>query len=402
MSQATTMASMEVPIYTHYFPFDERIFIKTNFLILIFHLVFFFFYVGAKSLIKNKDEVVSRLKDKNRSYQVLLFIALSVIILIVSWPFIMDELTRPNWLVSEYSVSNLLIRKKVLFLIPLAGIVLGIHHLKNSKLNMSKWLLLVIGIAILIALLLVFKNPLTEKRNALGPIYLLLIFLFYPRLMNSNVKTTFLLFFSMIVLFPAVQFFTHVDYGFTDLLENPALIFEKNDIDEGYMSLNYDAFINIGVVMEVVEENGLSWGYQLLSALLFFVPRSLWPGKPESSGLVVGEHVIEKYGFYFSNLSNPLVSEGYLNFGYLGVIIMAIALSLTVVYLLTWLNSTDYLKKSIAFYFAMHLIFLLRGDFTNGYSYFIGTLIGLYLVPKLIIRFSNFFFHGKLWVVKKK
>ena len=51
---------------------------------------------------------------------------------------------------------------------------------------------------------------------------------------------------------------------------------------------------------------------------------------------------------------------------------------------INWLQSNDPLKRIMAFYFAVHLLFLLRGDFTNGFTYFIGTLMGVLLVPKLI------------------
>ncbi len=400
LSQVTTMMDMTVPTYTHNFPYDEGIFFKTNALIIVFHIVFFLFYLGTKSLIKTREVTLPVPHKNGRYYQVWLFLILSLIIVVFNIPFIQDELTRPNWLVSSYSVSDLLIRKKVLFVVPLAGIILGSYYLKSSRWSPSRWLSILFIIALLFVILMLLKNPLTEKRNALGPIYLLLIFLFYPKLMNSNVKTLSLLFFAMVVMFPTVQYLTHVNYGFAELLENPELIFKNKDQGQGYMSLNYDAFINIGVVIEIIEKEGLSYGFQSLSAFLFFVPRGIWTGKPDSSGLVVGDYLIDNYDFHFSNLSNPVVSEGYMNFGWLGVIIMAIALALTVVYLLTWLHSANYLKKSIAFYFAMHMIFLLRGDFTNGYSYFIGTLIGLYLLPKIILNLSNFFFHKKVWVSK--
>ncbi|GAK74801.1 hypothetical protein JCM19296_379 [Nonlabens ulvanivorans] len=168
---------------------------------------------------------------------------------------------------------------------PLAGVILCIDYYKNSKINTQKWILATAMLFFLIALVLLFKNPLTEKRNALGPIYLLLFFLFVPKLLNSNVKSTLLLFVVMIIGFPLSQFLTHIDYGFDEILSNPSLLFAKNQLSEGYMSLNYDAFINIGVVMEHVEFDGLSYGYQLLSALLFFVPRSLWVAKPDASGI---------------------------------------------------------------------------------------------------------------------
>jgi hypothetical protein len=95
---------------------------------------------------------------------------------------------------------------------------------------------------------------------------------------------------------------THINYGFEELFNRPSLLLEPINngvLSEGFMSLNYDAFINIGVAMEVVQENGFSYGYQLLSALLFFVPRTIWPGKPESSGLVLGDYLIENYNFNF-------------------------------------------------------------------------------------------------------
>jgi hypothetical protein len=96
-----------------------------------------------------------------------------------------------------------------------------------------------------------------------------------------------------------------------------------------------------------------------------------------------------------------VVSEGYMNFGLLGVVLMAFALALSLVYFLTWLKSTDILKRAVAFYFAVHLLFLLRGDFTNGYSYFVGTFVGLYVVPKLILKISNLLIDRKIWIVKK-
>jgi hypothetical protein len=65
------------------------------------------------------------------------------------------------------------------------------------------------------------------------------------------------------------------------------------------------------------------------------------------------------------------------------------------------LRSADYLKRAVAFYFAMHLLFLLRGDFTNGYSYFIGTLFGLYIIPKIILKGTGFLLNQNIWVSKK-
>ena len=97
--------------------------------------------------------------------------------------------------------------------------------------------------------------------------------------------------------------------------------------------------------------------------------------------------MIDDFGFNYNNLSNPLVSEGYINYGLIGVIIMAILLSYFVIKFIGWLQSSDTLKEIIAFYFSVHLIFLLRGDFTNGLAYFVGTFIGVYIIPKVLIKY---------------
>jgi hypothetical protein len=154
--------------------------------------------------------------------------------------------------------------------------------------------------------------------------------------------------------------------------------------------------------MDYVKEYGFSFGHQLLSAFLFFVPRGIWEGKPISTGELVGNHLIETYNFSYSNLSNPLVSEGYIKFGIMGVIIAPIVLAIVLVKAIAWLKSEDYLKKMMAFYLAIHLIFLLRGDFTNGYTYYVGALIGVIIIPKFIEGLLRFFIYKQdIWKQSK-
>ena len=192
----------------------------------------------------------------------------------------------------------------------------------------------------------------------------------------------------MVVIFPLMSTFTHIDASLKEMIINPSLIVDSfirfGGVSNAFSSLHYDAYANIMATVDYVHVNGFSYGYQLLSSLLFFVPRSLWMSKPTSTGELVGDYLIDKYDFTYNNLSNPLVSEGYIDFGFLGLIFMAIILAYFIIRLLSWLQNSDPLKKYIAFYFAIHLIFLLRGDLTSGFSYYIGTFIGAYTVPKLI------------------
>ena len=155
-------------------------------------------------------------------------------------------------------------------------------------------------------------------------------------------------------------------------------------ITEAFGTLNYDAFANTMATIDYVNKYGFSYGFQFLGSILFFIPRSIWVSKPLSTGKLVGEHLINDYDFGFDNLSNPLVSESYINFGIIGIILTAIFFAFILIRMMRWLQSDYYLKKIMAFYLAIHLIFLLRGDFTNGFSYFIGPLVGVIFIPKTI------------------
>ncbi|TGV03842.1 hypothetical protein [Flavivirga rizhaonensis] len=302
----------------------------------------------------------------------------------------MSVFSKANMQEFNLSKGGVLLRKKVLFLIPLGSIVITYKYLiEKRKINSNTIILFLVLVALLI-LLFIFKNPFTEKRNALGPIYITLIYLFYPKLINSNAKLFLFLFVSMILVFPLISAITHVNISFAEIMSNPIELYlsfvKHGGIVNTFNTLHYDAFANIMATVEFVSNQGYSFGFQLLSAFLFFIPRSIWVSKPLSTGELIGNYLIEEHHFGYNNLSNPIISEGYINFGLFGVLLMAIFLAYFIVKFIRWLNSGNSLKEIIAFYFAIHLMFLLRGDFTNGFVYFIGTFIGVVIIPNLIIK----------------
>ena len=224
-------------------------------------------------------------------------------------------------------------------------------------------------------------------------------------MINTNLKVCGMIFVAMLIGFPLAQLLTHVDYGAQELLYNPSLLLvevEKGALTNGYYSLNYDAFLNIGVVIEHVSNHGLSLGYQMLSGILFFVPRAIWTGKPPSSGLIVGNTLDNDYGFSFTNVSNPFVSEAYHNFGFFGVIFFSFFLVCVIILFMKWLRSGNLFKQCTAIYFSLHLLMFLRGDFTNGMAYMGGALLSLYLLPTLAQALLNtFMFSNKKLAISK-
>tara|TARA_B110000967_G_scaffold180426_1_gene196740 strand:+ start:8708 stop:9913 length:1206 start_codon:yes stop_codon:yes gene_type:complete len=364
----------------------------TNFLILLFNIIFFCSYILIKKK-KLSRELKNPLKDTTYStpLQILVLFIVSVLIFLSNYEYIINEIVSSLYSKSEGTLAIILIKKKVLFFIPFAGVVIAYRYLKSKNRITTNTLISFLLFSLMIILLFVLKNPLTEKRNALGPIYITLIYLFYPKIINTNAKFFLFLFLSMVIAFPLISSITHLDASLSELITNPNVfvdrLIESGSILRAFNTLNYDAFANIMATVDYTELHSLSFGYHLFGALFFFVPRNIWVSKPITTGKEIGNHLIENFNFgdgHFNNLSNSMVSEGYFNFGILGVILLSILLAVTIIKFLNWYRSGDPLKEIIAFYFSVHLIFLLRGDLTNGIAYFVGPLIGVYVIPKLI------------------
>ena len=79
---------------------------------------------------------------------------------------------------------------------------------------------------------------------------------------------------------------------------------------------DFDGFQSTINVVVMVRDLGMNYGRNLLSALLFFVPRVVWSGKSPGTGVDAAEHL----ELDFTNLSAPIMAESYVDFGLLGVI----------------------------------------------------------------------------------
>lgn len=383
--QIDSFYGVENPRFVHFFPFKEHLVVYANILIFIFNFTFIIFYILFKR--KYKFNTKEYQQKAFLPFTILIISIVSFFIFMLSINFVLEEFNRPSWLKSSNPVYFILLWKKFLFFIPFSGIILCFQYFKKKNKLKANFLNIIIFLFFLIIVLLWFKNPLIEKRNALGPIYITLIFLFIPKLLNSNIKTTAFLFFSMIILFPLTAILTHSDATLLEMYNNPVILLQEMEgggITKAFTTLNYDAFANITATIELVHNDGFSFGYQLLGGLLFFIPRGLWVSKPVSSGEMIGDYLVGNYNYSFTNLSNSFLTEGFLNFGVLGVVFFAIILAYIIIRFISWLNSDNYLKKVMAFYFSIHLIFFLRGDFTNGFSYYVGPLLAVMFAPKII------------------
>lgn len=156
--------------------------------------------------------------------------------------------------------------------------------------------------------LLMCVNPISSARYAFGTVFLALIGAFgaYATVKRFRVVTLAAVF-GMVYLFPIADMFRRsIDPSAKS--QNPL---------QSMLSGDFDSFSQITNTIDYVGAHGISWGNQMLGVLLFWVPRSMWPGKPLDTGVIVAQW--KMYGF--SNLSSPLWGEFFINGGWALVVV---------------------------------------------------------------------------------
>jgi oligosaccharide repeat unit polymerase len=326
-----------------------------------------------------KKQILQKTLTYSKNFKIVL-ITVSILIAILFAKYVLNSMLKINSDEEQSIIASLIIKKSV-FMLPVAAFALLVF--KKPKITVT---LILIGLIILF-----LKNPISERRNAIGPLYMAITFFMFSFLYKTNFKSYIFIFIIFFILFPLSSIITN---SFSPLFER----FEEagNLISEGisvkyyenyFNTLHYDAWSNMLAAIEFVDQNSLSYGFQLLGGIFFFIPRILWPGKPIGSGhLLANDFLIPQHHLWLSNISCPYISEGYLNFGLAGIIIFTIVLSLFIKKVDFWVNSPDPLYKIFGIYTSFWLFYLLRGDLMSSWAYLCGAFIGIIIIPKTINR----------------
>lgn len=258
------------------------------------------------------------------------------------------------------STMEALLKDKILRGLPVMCFIVVLVRYKQRR--DCAWLLVAAG-----ALLLLADFPFGMPRYNAAMIYGGLLLLAVPAFMERRGLFPLLLLLLLVVFFPATNAFRRDEFDALVLLES--LSEAVANIPEGFLNADFDAYSMLVRGVDYVESVGPTLGYQLLSALLFFVPRAIWPGKPVGSGQTVAEY----QGQAYTNLSFPLPAEGYINFGIIGLVAMAVIFALVC------------RRCDRAFWEGAHqrwmpfypvacflFFFMLRGDLMSSTAYFVG------------------------------
>jgi hypothetical protein len=285
------------------------------------------------------------------------------------------------------SVENLeaatpasLVMKRFLLFLPTATLLILLHETVRSgrKVLFSR----VCVLLLLLVLVMITENTYTEKRNAIGPVYIALLLVLFQNWFAIGSRRLLLLVGSMVVVFPAIAIFTH---NHQQSLSDVSLNQFSEQIADHYFSINYDSWANIYTAVEVVKVHGMQWGHQLLGSLLFFVPSSVWSAKPLATGIFLADYLIANYSMWFTNLSAPLVAEGYLDFGPGGVVAYAAATAWFVVFLNRQaLRRAGWVAFPIIIYASVFLMIVLRGSLMIALGFAAAAFLSFCLAAALL------------------
>jgi oligosaccharide repeat unit polymerase len=348
-------------------------------------------YVTEKTALKSNALVILFLISYNLSYK---------------WFLHSDVIDQKDYKTSRFSISNsgvvILILIQILiflfFTIKANGVMFLRGESSNLVLASSQALQLVIeqvsrAISTLVAFLffwlfrqdksakntflfilslalMVFTNfPLALPRYMAGAFYIGLLFIAKPVYKRRSLPIVVLIFIFLFI-YPSLSFVRYIT-SMSDLEMNVSVL-------SAFTSGDFDNFSTLNMAVLYVDQNGITFGRQLLGALLFFVPRSMWLAKP----IGTGHFLATARSMDWTNLSCPLVAEGFVNFGYLGVILFALLLG----FIASKLDFKFYHLKKLSVIHLFYplclglIIFILRGDLMSSWAYTMSFLIAAFLV----------------------
>ncbi|MDD7681147.1 MAG: O-antigen ligase [Stecheria intestinalis] len=210
-------------------------------------------------------------------------------------------------------------------------------------------------------------------RFLLFAVYIMILILIFP---NLQLKSLLLLLtiFGFDFIFPAFNFFKY--NGFSNISE--FALYNAN-----FDHYDFDAHQLLIATIQFVENNGLLWGMNILSAIFCFIPRSIW----KSKCIPTGNAIFRYANASFDNVSCPIYAEFYAAFGLIGVILLTVIFVYVIRYIEKGYSSNNtYIKGTCIIVMGM-IIYIMRGAMLPTFSYTLAILLSFsisYLIGKMV------------------
>ena len=271
------------------------------------------------------------------------------------------------------NASIAVLLEKVMMAIVYFAFVLSVYHWRERKVVFP---MVMSGICFVLSYF-----PTSTARSAAAGLYFGAMLVLFPKMRKS---AAFVIMYALVFMFvfPLFNAFRTETIGNVDMLMALGLIL--SNFSSGWLAVDYDAYSMVSLTLRYISLHGVEFGGQLLGVLFFWIPRSIWPSKPESSGPVVADY----FGWWFTNVSEPLPAEMIINFGVVGMAFAALVCGFFIRKLddKYWnfrddktLNVTKY--DSLYLYMIGYFLFLYRGSLLAAVAYLIAFVVVWLLIP---------------------
>lgn len=338
-------------------------YLKTN--VAVFTWEFFFIIASLPVVSLNRatrDSVkrasIARTTQKDRIH---LLIAMTICVALICGLVGFANLFSRKTYVFHYGQSVNLILEQFVRAFPVAA--LSILYTSRDEEGFPDYAIIVAFLMVIIV-----ASPLSMSRYLAGVVWGGLALSMIPSLRSKRGVFALAFLAVFIIGFPTANAFRRE----TVSIEKLASAVEKSvsSLSTGFNTGDYDAYSMLARASVYVENEGITWGRQLLTVLLFFVPRSIWPGK----GVGSGHAIVAAQGQSFTNVSCPFPAEGVINFGIVGLVAFAVLLA----FLARWLDTQARMGgwwSSLYPFLCMYTFFIMRGDLLSSFAYMCGFVV---------------------------
>ncbi len=274
-----------------------------------------------------------------------------------------EDLGQQSWLFYQYGI----------YPAPSIALIYYLHFCRRG----------IISTSVLVFLFLI-ANPFTGMaRFQAATLYMAVLLSFFPILRRKKLFMSSLLMFGMFFIFPFLDLFRRFSS------DDFRISWSSDFLYQGH----FDSFQSFA---RVLDANIITWGNQIFGNILFFVPRSIWAGKPTGSGAFIAGEI----NLLFQNISMNYMAEGYVNFGISGCFLF--------IFLAAWLLARfdsdvrfcwRHLSEISKTFYLLAIgltFFALRGDFLSAFSYTCGHF-AMIVVIAVATQLQSFRKRNQLW-----
>ena len=345
--------------------FSDSEYIMSLFLLLVslvlYEILYAIFYKKIKVESYNNQDINEKRNKVNELILILISFSILIAMLFMNNFNVMSLLLRGGEYTTRQEVSqtsNLIIGK---FIRPMSMLIFLCAYIRKDISLTTKLILFI--------LLFLSICPTGVARNVTAAIWLPVLLTVAGWARKRNVFSVILVG-GLLIAMPLLNQFRHYEGGSLEI----GLDFSQ------FEELHFDAF---SMFMRVVKDDIITYGNQFLGSVLFFIPRSVWPDKPVGSGC----YVADLSDLSFSNISMPFLGEGFINWGYPGLIFFIVLIS----YYCSWFDKNYWETENNSGHYRIKylilmslLLFMLRGDFMSSFAYTCGLLLSYKVVSKIV------------------